>query len=145
MRKRLTSRVLLFDESGSILLIRFVVMRSDGEFVFWALPGGEIEPGETAIQAAGRELQEELGVELAVEGPIRQDANQFMHQGEMQDNTDFFFTAGCARNAPRLAGVTPEEIRMMKEARWFSAAEVKALSDAVFPPDLAEWMLRVRS
>jgi ADP-ribose pyrophosphatase YjhB (NUDIX family) len=135
--------VLLFDGTGAVLLIRFVVPTEDTKFVFWALPGGEIEAGETEVQAARRELREELGVDLAVEGPIRVDANQFLHQGEMQDNTDYFFTARCAREAPRLIGVTPEEIQMMREMRWLSAREIRTLPDAVFPVDLAAWIVQM--
>ncbi len=60
---------MLFDEGGSVLLIRFVVPREDGEFVFWALPGGEIEAGETEAEAAVRELEEELGIAVTVQGP----------------------------------------------------------------------------
>ena len=106
VRKRRTARVMLLDEGGAVLLIRFVAMRPDGEFVFWALPGGEIEDGETEAEAAARELNEELGLSVAVEGPVYRDVNQFWHQGEMQDNQDFLFRGRCGRDEPRLAGVT---------------------------------------
>jgi 8-oxo-dGTP pyrophosphatase MutT (NUDIX family) len=82
---------MLSDEAGDVLLIRFVVPREEGEFVFWALPGGEIEAGETEIEAAVREVREELGLELAVTGPVYCDRNRFLHQGEMQDILIFFF------------------------------------------------------
>ena len=85
MRKRRTARVMLFDEVGEILLIRFVVPRDGGEFVFWALPGGEIEAGETEIEAAVREVREEVGLELTVTGPVYCDKNQFFHQGMAED------------------------------------------------------------
>jgi 8-oxo-dGTP diphosphatase len=34
----------------------------------WSLPGGKLGPGETPQEAASRELQEETGVEAAIEG-----------------------------------------------------------------------------
>ena len=131
---------MLFDEGGAILLIRFVVMRPDGEFVFWALPGGEIEAGESEIEAAGREVREELGLELTVTGPVYCDSNQFWHQGEMQDNVDFLFRAECGREEPRLIGFTMDEKEIMKEVRWWSAAEVEASEERIFPEGLAERM-----
>ena len=106
MRKRRTARVMLFDEMGAILLVRFVVPRVEGKFVFWALPGGEIEAGESEADAAVREVREELGLELQVAGPVYRDSNQFLHQGEMQDNIDFLFKADCRRGEPRLIGAT---------------------------------------
>jgi ADP-ribose pyrophosphatase YjhB (NUDIX family) len=129
---------MLFDETGSILLIRFVVPRDDGEFVFWALPGGEIEVGETEVEAAGREVREELGLELMVIGPVYRDSNQFLHQGEMQDNVDFLFTAKCARDAPQLIGVTADEKEIMKEIRWWSEREIEASQERIFPVNLGE-------
>ena len=131
---------MLFDEAGAILLIRFMVMRPDGEFVFWALPGGEIEDGETEAEAAARELNEELELRVAVEGPVSRDANQFWHQGEMQDNVDFLFRAECGREAPRLIGFTSDEKEIMREIRWWSAAEVEASEERLFPGNLAERM-----
>jgi 8-oxo-dGTP pyrophosphatase MutT (NUDIX family) len=131
---------MLFDDSGAVLLIRFVVMRPDGEFLFWALPGGEIEDGETEIEAAAREVKEELGLELTVAGPAYCDRNQFWHQGEMQDNVDFIFRAECKREEPRLIGFTSDEKEIMREIRWWSEAEVEASEERIFPVNLAERM-----
>jgi len=136
---------MLFDEAGAILLIRFVVMRPDGEFLFWALPGGEIEAGEIEIEAAGRELREELGIRVKVEGPIYRDTNQFWHQGEMQDNVDFLFRADCRREEPRLIGFTTDEKEIMKEVRWWSAAEIEASEERIFPVNLVERMRELSS
>jgi len=129
--------VMLFDEAGAILLVRFVVPRVEGEFVFWALPGGEIEAGESEAEAAAREVKEELGLELQVTGPVYRDSNQFLHQGEMQDNVDFLFRAECRREEPRLIGVTADEREIMKEIRWWSEAEIEASRERIFPADLA--------
>jgi 8-oxo-dGTP pyrophosphatase MutT (NUDIX family) len=131
---------MLFDEAGAILLVRFVVPREDGEFVFWALPGGEIEAGETEVEAAAREVWEELGLELTVTGPVYCDSNQFFHQGEMRDNVDFLFRAECGREEPRLIGFTTDEKEIMKEVRWWSEAEIEASEERIFPANLAERM-----
>ena len=129
---------MLFDEGGEVLLVRFVVPRDGGDFVFWALPGGEIEAGETEAEAAVREVREELGLELEVSGPIYRDTNQFLHQGEMQDNVDFLFRAKCGREEPQLMGVTVDEREIMKEIRWWTEAEIEASRERTFPENLAE-------
>jgi 8-oxo-dGTP diphosphatase len=143
MRKRRSARVLVFDPVGRVLLIRFVVVRSDGEFVFWLTPGGEIEEGEEPVEAAARELREELGLEVAVVGPDREESNCFEHLGGMVDNTDYFFHAECGVDAPRLMGVTVDEIAAMQEIRWWSAAEIEESAERFFPVDLAVWMRSV--
>lgn len=128
---------MVFDAAGRVLLIRCVVMRADGEFVFWLTPGGEIEEGETASAAAARELREELGLEVEVTGPVYSEATQFEHQGEMRDNVDFVFVARCVAEVPVMGGVTPDEIGIMKEIRWWKAEEIEASAERIFPVDLA--------
>jgi ADP-ribose pyrophosphatase YjhB (NUDIX family) len=135
---------MLFDEMGAILLVRFVVPRVEGKFVFWALPGGEIEAGESEADAAVREVREELGLELQVAGPVYRDSNQFLHQGEMQDNVDFLFRAECRREEPRLIGATVDEREIMKEIRWWSGAEIEVSRERIFPENLAERMREMR-
>jgi 8-oxo-dGTP diphosphatase len=139
MRKRRTARVLLFEPGGKVLLIRLVVQRDGAEFVCWVAPGGEIEPGETESAAAERELHEELGLSLRVTGPIFTQQNQFFHQGEMQDNTDFYFRAECTADAPKLTGLTADEIAIMREIRWWSRDEVRLTTELVFPECLVDY------
>ena len=132
---------MVLDASGRVLLIWCVAMRSDGEFVFWLTPGGEIEAGESPHAAAVRELREELGLDVEVVGPVYCEANQFEHQGEMRDNVDYFFVARCGEETPRLSGVTAEEIAVMREIRWWGAEEIEAAiagrGERFFPVDLA--------
>ena len=143
MKPRRSARVMVFDPAGRVLLIRCVVMRSDGEFRFWLTLGGEIEPGEEPLTAARREVREELGLQLDVRGPVYTEHNQFEHLREMRDNTDFVFVARCAADAPMMRGVTTDEISMMQEIRWWSAEEVEAgfaRGERIFPVDLAARM-----
>ena len=144
MRARRTVRVFVFDEAGRVLLIRCAMMlKSREDFVFWVTPGGEIERGEEPRDAAVRELREELGLELAVRGPLYTETNQFELGGEMRDNLDHWFVARCVADAPRMKGVTEEELAMMQEMRWWTAAEVDtalASGERVFPVDLAARM-----
>jgi 8-oxo-dGTP diphosphatase len=145
MRARRTARIYLFDPGERVLLIRFVVQRSDGPFEFWLTPGGEVEGDETPVHAAARELREELGLTVPVGGPVYIERNQFEHQGEMRDNTDFFFVARCGAVDPWLIGLTPEEIAVMREVRWWSAEEIadaQATGSRFFPVDI---VVRVRA
>ena len=122
------------------MLIRFEVLRGGLPWVFWATPGGEVEAGESPGEAAVREVREELGVEIEVQGPVRVEQNRFEHWGEMMDNTDHFFRAETLRSAPRLNGVTEAERSLMKEARWWTVGEIEASGEVIFPVWLAEWM-----
>jgi mutator protein MutT len=55
------------DADGRLLLVRRANEPSRG---LWSLPGGRIEPGETAAAAAVREVREETGLDVAVGEPL---------------------------------------------------------------------------
>ena len=125
-RLRRSARVFLFDPAGDVLLIRIVAPLADGSFVFWVTPGGEMEPGEAPRETAERELFEELGLRLPLTGPVHEESGgTYVHLGETVRNFDVFFAAWCAREAPRLLGVTAEELALMQEMRWWSIAELE--------------------
>jgi len=144
LRLRRSARIFLFNEADEVLLIRFVAEREDGPFVFWVTPGGEVEGGESELAAAQRELLEELGLSVALVGPVHQESGgTYTHLGETVRNFDTFFAARCGREEPKLAGVTADEIALMREARWWSFAELAETAERVFPDRLVELGRRV--
>lgn len=146
MRLRRSARVLLFDPSGDVLLIRFRAQVEGKSVVFWVTPGGEIEAGEEPEEAAARELFEELGLRLPLVGPVHEESgSEYVHLGERVQNEDVFFATVCERDLPKLAGVTADEIRLMQEMRWWSAEALAATRDKIYPESLPEVAERVWS
>jgi 8-oxo-dGTP diphosphatase len=55
------------DDSGRLLLIQ---RDHDPHGGLWSLPGGRIEPGESAEQALVREVREETGLDVVPQRPV---------------------------------------------------------------------------
>ena len=70
---------IVHDGHGRLLLIRRGQEPSRG---LWSLPGGRVEPGETAAEAVEREVLEETGLRVragAVVGRVRIDAGTVVY------------------------------------------------------------------
>ena len=146
LRLRRSARVLLFDPSGDVLLIRFRAETGGRMVTFWVTPGGEIEAGEEPEEAAARELYEELGLRVPLIGPVHEESGgEYVHLGERVQNEDVFFATVCERSAPKLAGVTADEVRLMQEARWWSPEQLAATREKIYPEGLAEVSARIWS
>jgi mutator protein MutT len=59
---RRVGRVLIRNRAGEVFLLRGKDPGEPDRPAFWFTPGGKIDPGETAQEAAARELQEEVGI-----------------------------------------------------------------------------------
>ncbi len=74
-RMELTVAVMVTDSEGRIL----VMNRRDPAFSGLYFPGGHVEPGESVVQAAIREVREETG--LTIEHPVLCGLKQFPIDG----------------------------------------------------------------
>ena len=97
----------------------------------WEFPGGKREPDETFEDCLKRELMEELGIEVEIEGLI----DAITHQYPERSVHLKFFRCRWLRNEPQrllvhdLAWVTPDEL-----ARYqFPAADERLLAQLRHP------------
>src|SRR5262249_28397664 len=91
----------LHREGGELLVIR----RAGNGYLggFWSVPAGHVEAGETVRQACGREVQEEVGVNLEIDH-LRFALVQQKTARDGEERVDFFFNASLpARQQARVA------------------------------------------
>lgn len=74
----LTSTAALIQNANRFLFVKRPPGGDLGER--WELPGGKVDPGESAGAALGRELQEELGIESTIGEQVA--SSRFAHQGK---------------------------------------------------------------
>jgi 8-oxo-dGTP diphosphatase len=141
--QRRSSRTILLDPAGRVLLIRFAVVREGGEFIFWATPGGSVEADETDLDAARRELKEELAVNVTLTGPVYTSVSRFPHKNVPVENTDVFFVGRLDQADPKLSAVTDDERAAMQTVRWWTCDEVDQATETIFPPDLSAVIRRL--
>lgn len=148
-RQRISSRVVLLDDAGAVLLL----CGSDPAAPhgaenpapqWWFTVGGQVREGEQLAEAATRELAEETGLRVEpvdMIGPIwRRDA-VFDFNGSVIDSQEFFFVHRTQRFEPSMAGRTELERRYIHCARWCDAAdivELVAAGQTVYPLQLSE-------
>jgi len=137
-KPRQAGRAILRDDAGRVLLIHFVLPN----MTFWATPGGGMEAGETPLAAAIRELREELGIAVALEGPVHRAIGIFEFEGVLIENTDHFFT-GRWNGTPRLTGATEAESAALRAVRWWTMEEIERTEEDIFPRDLSDVLRRL--
>ncbi|MPY65188.1 NUDIX hydrolase [Deinococcus sp. SDU3-2] len=97
---RQCAAVLLTNGRGEALLVR---QAYGGQF--WGLPGGVVDPGETPLGAAMRETQEEVGMEVALEGVV---GLYLLQGGGWPDIQAYVFAGRIVSGEPTLAA--PQEL-----------------------------------
>ena len=133
MRQRAAA---LVTQQGRVLL-----HRAQGD-AFWALPGGGIEPGESAAQAVVRELLEELGQAVVPGALACVVENFFVHSGQLHHELGLCLHTSLLGDGPLIAGDGPYE--GLEGGRglvfaWFSSDELAHLD--IRPTILRSYLL----
>jgi len=133
---RPASRILLVDDMGRTLLFRFDV---DDRPPFWCTPGGAVDPGESYLECARRELLEETGIDADPGDEVARRQIEFVTiEGVPVSADERYFLVRVEDAAIDTARHTELEQRVMTQWRWFAPDEIASWPERIYPEDLIE-------
>jgi ADP-ribose pyrophosphatase len=108
--------VMPVDKQGRVLLVR--QYRLPARRYLWELPAGRVDPGETVLKAARRELAEETGYRART---FKKLAEFYPSPGFLAEKMTIYLATNLAQGTQK-----PMEDERI-ETRWFTAREIDRL------------------
>ncbi len=143
---RETARVILRNKFGEIFLLKTHFDPEVGLPPRWITPGGGIDPGETPIEAAVRELFEETGIQVSPEqlGEQIWQTSGIWHWGDGVNHhtyVDYFFEYQIEDFELDDSNWTQDEHRDVLEYRWWQITELAETAEQIGPHGLVDFLM----
>lgn len=147
-QQRRGARVLLIDDHERMLLFEDSDPLVPGSR-WWMTPGGGIDPGESDIAAAVRELAEETGLVVTadlLQGPIARQVAVHGYADRIVEQTEVFYLLRVPAFEVDIAGYTDEEKITHLQFRWWSRPDLAATAEWIWPAQLLDlWAVHDRA
>jgi 8-oxo-dGTP diphosphatase len=134
-----SARLVILDREGRLLLFRYHDQRRPP---FWATAGGRLEPGETYLAAAARELHEETGFHASVGRLLKTRDEVFpVARSGTARYIEHYFLVETAAGSPDRTNWTEQERETIRMHRWWSVNDMKSTTETILPkwlPGLVE-------
>jgi 8-oxo-dGTP pyrophosphatase MutT (NUDIX family) len=129
-------RVICRDRRGAVLLMRWHDLVTGREL--WEPPGGGIKPGESAHQAAVRELYEETGLSVDIPETSIEVDREYDWMGRHYRHTEAFFATTTSTVEVALTAPTKKELATFREMRFIAPEAIEKLAEPLEPPSLGQ-------
>ena len=139
-------RILLINDNKELLLMHAddpSTTTPEGTYHgrFWFCIGGQIEPGESILNAAHRELQEETGInpkEVTFGPVVWYGEFDLVLYGKLRRLKQQFIVAHTKSTTLSLAHLTETEKKVIEKLEWFSLDRMRTSNELIYPIGLQD-------